>query len=71
MSEERYLTTTLTAMEWSAIAGVVNVFYLRHPQSRTAQDALAAYREMCAQVDHDPQPGMEAAREGLGTQVKR
>jgi len=62
---DRYLTVTLTAKEFSAIAGVVNVFFLEHPRSKTAQDAFAAYREMCRQVNHDPEPGMTAAREGL------
>lgn len=72
MSEDRYLTTSLTAKEMSAIAGVVNVFYLRHPNSETAQNALAAYHEMCAQVDHDPGPGMNVAREALSwTGIKR
>lgn len=62
---DRPLTVSLTIKEFSAIAGVVNVFYLEHPYSKTAHDAHAAYREMCAQVDHDPGPGMEAARESL------
>lgn len=64
---DRPLTVSLTIKEFSAIAGVVNVFYLQHPNHTdgVAGRALAAYHEMCAQVGHDPGPGMEAAREGL------
>lgn len=63
--KDRYIHTSLTAKEFSAIAGVVNVFYLQHPDSSTALDALMAHREMCRQVGHNPEPGMQAAREGL------